>query len=82
LVYDVAVLGLGGMGSAVLAHVAKRGKRTIGFEQYQRAHDLGASSGRTRIIRKAYFENPAYVPMLERAYDLWAELERETQLKI
>jgi sarcosine oxidase len=70
------------MGSAVLAHVAKRGKRAIGFEQYPRGHDLGASSGRTRIIRKAYFENPAYVPMLERAYELWAELESETQMKI
>lgn len=70
------------MGSAVLAHVAKRGKRAIGLEQYERAHDLGASSGRTRIIRKAYFENPAYVPMLVRAYELWAELERETGLNV
>ena len=35
-------------------------------------------SGKSRMIRKAYFEDPAYVPLLLRSYDLWRELERET----
>ncbi|HEX8805527.1 MAG TPA: N-methyl-L-tryptophan oxidase, partial [Candidatus Aquilonibacter sp.] len=77
--YDVAVLGLGGMGSAVAAHAARRGLRVVGFEQFPLVHDLGSSAGRTRIIRKAYFEDPAYVPLLERAYTLWRELEERSQ---
>lgn len=76
--YDVVVVGLGGMGSAAAAHLAKRGKRVLGLEQFVLGHELGSSAGRTRIIRKAYFEDVAYIPLLERAYELWRELERET----
>jgi sarcosine oxidase len=75
--FDLVVVGLGAMGSATLAHAAARGARTLGIEQFSRAHELGASAGRTRIIRKAYFEDPAYVPLLRRAYDLWFRLERD-----
>ena len=74
--YDVAVVGLGGMGSAILAHCAARGASVIGVEQFTPAHDLGSSHGKTRMIRKAYFEDPAYVPLVLRAYELWRELER------
>ncbi len=76
--YDLAVLGLGGMGSAVAAHAARRGLRVAGFERFGLVHDLGASTGRTRIIRRAYFEDPAYVPLLDRAYMLWRELEEQS----
>ena len=74
--YDVAVVGLGGTGSAILAHCAARGASVIGLEQFGPAHDLGSSHGKTRMIRKAYFEDPAYVPLVLRAYELWRELER------
>ncbi|HTX57314.1 MAG TPA: N-methyl-L-tryptophan oxidase [Candidatus Acidoferrales bacterium] len=77
--YDLAVLGLGGMGSAAAAHAAKRGLRVAGFERFGLVHDLGSSAGRTRIIRRAYFEDPAYVPLLDRAYTLWRELEEHSQ---
>ena len=77
--YDLAVLGLGGMGSAVAAHAARRGLRVAGFERFALVHDLGSSAGRTRIIRRAYFEDPAYVPLLDRAYALWRELEEQSQ---
>jgi len=80
--YDMIVVGLGGMGSATLAHCAKRRKRVLGIEQYARGHDLGASAGRSRIIRKAYFEGAAYVPLLQRAYELWRELERKSQSEL
>ncbi len=80
--YDVAVAGLGGMGSAILAHCARRGVSVIGLEQFERGHELGASSGKTRLFRKAYFEEPAYVPLLYRAYELWRELERGTREEI
>lgn len=74
--HDVAVIGLGGMGSAILAHCAARGASVIGLEQFAPAHDLGSSHGKTRMIRKAYFEDSAYVPLVLRAYELWRELER------
>ena len=76
--YDAIVVGLGGMGSAALANAARRSLRVLGIEQFARGHDLGASSGRSRIIRKAYFEHPAYVPLLLRAYELWREMESES----
>jgi sarcosine oxidase len=74
--HDVVVVGLGGMGSAILAHCAARGASVIGLEQFGPVHDLGSSHGKTRMIRKAYFEDPAYVPLVLRAYELWRELER------
>ncbi|MEO6971259.1 MAG: N-methyl-L-tryptophan oxidase [Chthoniobacterales bacterium] len=75
--YDVAVVGLGGMGSAILAQCARRAATVVGLEQFERGHELGSSSGKSRMIRKAYFEDPAYVPLLLRAYELWRETERE-----
>ena len=72
------VVGLGGMGSAAAAHAASRGKRVLGLEQFQPTHDQGSSHGRSRVIRLAYFEHPAYVPLLRRAYELWRQLEQRT----
>ncbi|HVJ66412.1 MAG TPA: FAD-dependent oxidoreductase, partial [Caulifigura sp.] len=63
---DVIVIGLGAMGGATFHHLAKRGVRVIGLEQHTIAHSLGSSHGETRIIRKAYFEHPDYVPLLFR----------------
>lgn len=80
--YDVAIVGLGGMGSAILAHCAARGASAVGIEQFGPAHDRGASHGKTRMIRKAYFEDPAYVPLVLRAYELWRELERTSGKEI
>jgi sarcosine oxidase len=74
---DVIVLGVGGFGSAALLHLARRGLRVLGLEQFAVPHDRGSSHGDTRIIRKAYFEHPDYVPLLERAYELWRELEQQ-----
>jgi sarcosine oxidase len=76
--YDVIVAGLGGMGSAAAYQLAARGKRVLGLERFSPAHDRGSSHGRSRIIRQAYFEDPAYVPLLLRAYELWEKLEEET----
>ncbi|HMJ05187.1 MAG TPA: N-methyl-L-tryptophan oxidase [Chthoniobacterales bacterium] len=80
--YDVAVIGLGGMGSAILAQCAARGGSVIGVEQYRALHALGSSHGKSRMIRKAYFEEPAYVPLLRRASELWRELEHATRMEI
>ena len=74
MTYDVVVVGLGGVGSATAAVLARRGQRVLGLDQHPPVHALGASHGETRIVRKAYFEGAAYVPLLLRAYELWLEL--------
>lgn len=73
--FDVIVIGLGGVGSATVAHLAANGYRVLGIDQFSPPHNLGSSHGQTRVIRKAYFEHPDYVPMLLRSYELWKELE-------
>jgi sarcosine oxidase len=73
--FDSIVVGTGAMGSAALLHLARRGQRVLGLDRYPVPHELGSSHGVTRIIRLAYYEDPAYVPLLLRAYELWRELE-------
>jgi sarcosine oxidase len=80
--FDVIVVGLGAMGSAAAYHLARRGRRVLGIEAFGPGHQLGSSHGESRIIRLAYFEHPDYVPLLRRAYALWAELERESNLSL
>src|SRR5688500_4966830 len=65
------------MGSAAVRELARRGLRVLGLDRYAPPHAHGSTHGRTRIIREAYFEHPAYVPLVQRADRLWAELERE-----
>jgi sarcosine oxidase len=77
--YDVVVVGVGGMGSAALYHLARRGRRVLGIERFEIPNELGSSHGLTRIIRQAYFEHPSYVPLVLRAYELWRELEAEVE---
>src|SRR5437868_1015816 len=76
--YDVIVLGSGGVGSAAAYHLAKRGAKILAIDRFPGGHDRGSSHGETRVIRQAYFEHPDYVPLLLRAYELWRELESET----
>ncbi|MFZ5971730.1 MAG: N-methyl-L-tryptophan oxidase [Bacteroidota bacterium] len=80
--YDVIVIGVGSMGAATCYHLASRGARVLGLEQFSITHDQGSHAGQSRIIRKAYFEHPDYVPLLARAYDNWCALERETGTQV
>jgi sarcosine oxidase len=80
--YDAIVLGVGGMGSAALYHLARRGQRVLGIERYNIPHEMGSSHGLTRIIRLAYYEHPSYVPLLRRAYELWRQLENTVQERL
>src|ERR1043166_775330 len=77
--YDVVVIGLGAMGSATVAALARRSVRVAGIEQFTPGHDRGSSHGETRIIRLGYFEHPSYVPLLRRTYELWRDLETAAQ---
>jgi sarcosine oxidase len=74
---DAIVIGLGAMGSAALASLARRGCKVVGIERFEPGHDRGSSHGTTRIIRQGYFEHPSYVPLVRAAYPLWRELAAE-----
>jgi sarcosine oxidase len=76
--FDVIVVGLGGMGGAAAYHLAARGRRVLGLDRFQPVHSRGSSHGGSRITRQAYFEDPAYVPLLLRAYELWERLARDS----
>jgi sarcosine oxidase len=76
--YDVIVIGLGGMGSAAAYRLAGRGQRVLGLERFTPGHDRGSSHGGSRVTRQAYFEDPAYVPLLLRGADLWEQVERDS----
>ncbi len=73
--FDVIVVGVGGMGSATVWQLARRGRRVLGLERFDIPHAMGSSHGITRIIRLPYYEDPRYVPLLKRAYELWHEIE-------
>jgi sarcosine oxidase len=76
--FDVAIVGLGAMGSAAALALARRGQRVLGFDRHVPPHEFGSSHGSTRIIREAYFEGAEYVPLVRRAYELWRALEAES----
>ncbi|HEY4703312.1 MAG TPA: FAD-dependent oxidoreductase, partial [Streptosporangiaceae bacterium] len=80
--YDVIVIGLGGMGSAAAYRLAQRGLRVLGFDRHRPVHDQGSSHGSSRITRQAYFEDPAYVPLLLRAAELWPQIEADAGRKV
>ncbi len=74
-IYDAIVVGVGGMGSAALYQMARRGMNVIGLDRYDIPNEMGSSHGITRIIRLTYHEHPSYVPLVRRAYELWRQLE-------
>jgi sarcosine oxidase len=76
--HDAIVVGLGAHGSAAAYHLAKRGQTVLGFDRFARGHTLASFGGLSRIIRLSYYEQPSYVPLLKRAWDLWRELERDS----
>jgi sarcosine oxidase len=75
--FDAIIIGVGGMGSAAAYHLARRGRRVLGLDRFEIPNDQGSSHGITRAIRLSYNEDPAYVPLLPRAYEGWRELETE-----
>ena len=76
--YDAIVVGVGGVGSAATYHLADRDLDVLGIERFDVPHTRGSSHGSTRIIRRVQHEGPAYVPLVERAYELWRDLEART----
>jgi sarcosine oxidase len=77
-IFDVIVVGCGAMGSSLAYHLSQRGIRTLVLERFRLNHPNGSSHGKSRIIRTAYAEHPAYVPLVQRAFKLWRELEKRS----
>lgn len=73
--FDVIVLGVGAMGSATVYQLARRGRRVLGLERFDIPNTMGSSHGETRIIRLPYYEDPSYVMLVTRAYELWRSIE-------
>ncbi|MBI1862015.1 MAG: N-methyl-L-tryptophan oxidase [Deltaproteobacteria bacterium] len=80
--FDTIVVGVGGMGSAACYQLARRGKTVLGIEAHTIAHDRGSSHGQTRLIRRAYFESSDYIPLLNRSYELWRQIEEESKTQL
>ncbi len=76
--FDVAVIGLGAMGSAALWQLAKRQARVVGIDTYAPPHAQGSTHGETRITRRGIGEGEAYVPLAMRSHEIWREIEAET----
>jgi|HubBroStandDraft_4_1064222.scaffolds.fasta_scaffold23519_3 sarcosine oxidase len=75
---DLAVVGLGAVGSAALYQSAKLGARVIGIDRFEPPHDQGSSHGETRITRQAIGEGREFVPLVLRSNEIWDELEAAT----
>jgi sarcosine oxidase len=80
--YDVIVLGVGTMGASACAYLAAAGVKVLGLDQASIPNDVSSHSGYTRIIRKAYYEHPDYVPLLQKSYTLWNALEHQVHKKL
>ncbi len=78
---DVAVVGLGGLGSATAYWLARRGIDVVGFEQFELGHVRGASHDHSRIIRRSY-HTPEYVRLTAQAYDAWHAVEADGGMRI
>ncbi len=79
--YDIAIIGLGGIGSATSWFAARAGQSVIGLERFDLGgHHRGASHDHSRIIRHSY-HTPHYVGLTCLAYEAWREAEAESNEK-
>ena len=80
--WDAIVVGLGGIGSAAAYWLSRAlGEGVLGLERFELDHVNGASADHSRIIRLSY-HRPDYVRLAKRAYETWAEVEREAGERI
>ncbi len=80
--YDVAIIGMGTMGSFAAVELARRGHSVVGFDQYTPPHGRGSHSGGTRIFRIAYPEGTGYVPLAQRAGQLWDQAAEQLGMQL
>lgn len=80
--FDLIIVGVGSMGAATAYYLSKQGLKVLGIEQFDIVHERGSHGGQSRIIRKAYFEHPDYVPLMHKAYENWKQIESESNTKL
>ena len=80
--FDVAIIGLGSMGSFAALELAKRKLSVIGFDKYSPPHEEGSHGGDTRAFRTVYTEHPNYVPLIKRSLQIWDSLAEEWDLPL
>jgi sarcosine oxidase len=74
---DVAVVGVGSVGSMAAWQLASRGLRVVGIDRFTIPGPFSAYAGESRVFRMVYAEGGHYTPLLQRARDLWRELEAD-----
>lgn len=80
--FDVAVIGLGAMGSMALWQLAEDGFNVVGFEQFGVGHDRGAVGGETRLFRRMQTNRPDYTPVIDIARVQWERLQEFADVQI
>ena len=76
--FDVAVVGLGAIGSATVYQTARRKGHVLGIDQFAPPHPFGSTHSDTRITREAIGEGAHLTPLARRSHQLWREIEQET----
>lgn len=79
---QLAVIGLGSVGSMALWQASRSSSSVMGFEADTPAHPRSAVGGDTRLFRMTYRDPHPYYPLLTRARELWRELERDSGMPI
>ncbi|MCW2130859.1 FAD-dependent oxidoreductase [Arthrobacter sp. VKM Ac-2550] len=79
---DIAVIGLGAIGSMALWRLAEKGVAVLGFEQFGIGHDRGAVGGETRLFRRAQTADPRFTPLIDIAYKNWLELNEHSDIEL
>lgn len=69
--HDLAVIGLGALGTHVALAAAKQGFDVVGLESGTGDHEHSATGGQTRIFRLAYTFGSDYIPALQRSLTFW-----------
>ncbi len=77
--YDVIVVGVGGVGSAVCYQLAKRGVKVLGLERFAIPHAQGGTHGYSRQTKIAAYIGGVYEPLVRRSYELYRELIEEVR---
>lgn len=80
--YNYIVIGAGSMGMAAGYYLAHSGHHTLLLDAFNPPHDHASHHGETRLIRYAYGEGIAYVPLALRAGERWRALEMKTNRQL
>ncbi len=73
---DVAVIGLGSIGSMALWRLAERGVDAHGYERFGVGHHRGAAGGQSRRFSSLSLRDLRSTPLALDALDMWHRLEK------